>query len=152
MSKQESIPVGCVASAAVAVREVCFLFLGGVGSAKGTVCLEWVSHRGCLPGGKSARGMSARGCLPRGFYPSMHWGRHPHCEQNDWQTTVKISMCRNFIADGKNYKPLIAWNNVFIIHARSHWRLAFVTVTIQRTCDAVDLRWTLLHWYRMQWF
>ena len=66
MSKQENIPVGCVLSAAVAVREVCFLLLGGVGSANGSVCLEGVSPRGCLTGGMSAKAVADPGGGPRG--------------------------------------------------------------------------------------
>ena len=46
---QDSIPVGCVPSATVAV--------GGGGAAQGVSAHE--------------------GCLPRGVYPSMHWARHP---------------------------------------------------------------------------
>ena len=57
--------------------------------------------RGCMSWGASARGMSvclgvsdwgvsSRGCLPDTPLP---------CEQNDWQTPVKILPCRNFVED-----------------------------------------------------
>ena len=60
--QQESIPVGCIPSAAVAVG-------GGVCPGE------------CMPGGVSAEG---------GVYSGMPWGKHLPCEQNDWQTPVKI--------------------------------------------------------------
>ena len=102
LTEQECIPVGCVPSAAVAVR--------------------WV---GCLPGWVSAQGVSARGgvclggCLPRGVclvclggggvgLPSLSRGvsgRHPP-GQNSWHTLVKTLPFRNAtsFADGNNRK------------------------------------------------
>ena len=79
--KQECIPVGCVPSAAVAVCWGCL-------------------RRGCLPRGFLPRGVCPRrgvclgvwgsaqgggGLQKGGVYPSMHWSRHPPCEQNDRQ-------------------------------------------------------------------
>ena len=58
---------------------------GGL-STQGGVCLLGVSAKG--------RGVSAQ----EGVYPSMHWGRHPSCEQNDWQTGVKTLPFHNFIS------------------------------------------------------
>ena len=96
----------------------CVSFPGGF--AQG--CLPRV--RGCLPGGCLPRGclpgegVSAQGrvCLPRrvsaygGVCPGGVFaqggvclgvsGRHPPCEQNDWQTGVKTLPCRNFVAGG----------------------------------------------------
>ena len=62
-------------------------------------------------GGVSAQGgvcpgVSARGCLPRGCLADTS------CEQNDWQTPVKILPCRNYVADG-NY--LCVMNIFFIV-------------------------------------
>ena len=79
---QESIPVGCVPSAAVTGEGVCFpgecvCFLGGC--VLPGVCASW--GRGVvLPGGCAAWGVCfPGGCASqRGVYPSMHWGRHPH--------------------------------------------------------------------------
>ena len=56
---------------------------------------------GCLlPGGVCSWGMSAPGgsapggcLLPGGWYPSMHWGRHPPRGQNSWHTLLKILPC-----------------------------------------------------------
>ena len=58
--KQEKIPVGCVPSAAVAIR-------GGVSAQGEGVCPGRVSAWGwgCLP----RRGVCLGGCLPRGLYP-----------------------------------------------------------------------------------
>ena len=94
----------CTMSATVASgRGVC---AWGV-STQGGVCLG-----GCLPGdvcpgglpreGCDCGGVCSGGCLPRGVSA---WGdvcETPPCEQNDWQTPVKILPCRNFVADGKN--------------------------------------------------
>ena len=67
-------------------------------SAQGDVCLE-----GCLPG-ERGEGVSAQGVsLP------VHAGIHTHpCEQNDWQTPVKILPCCNYVADGNNSKEFLA--------------------------------------------
>ena len=46
---------------------------------------------GDLPGRVPARGVSAQGVSPP-------------CEQNDWQTDVKTLPCRNYVADGNNYR------------------------------------------------
>ena len=69
--KQESIPVGCVPSSAVAVGLVCFLLPG-----RG-VCPGVSSQRRaeCLPRGVSGQGDG--GCLPDNPLPP--------CEQNDRQ-------------------------------------------------------------------
>ena len=82
MRIQESIPVGCVPSAAVAIS--------GVESAQGGVCPG--------EGGLS----SHKDCLPRGFYlveicPGgvCLWGCTP-CRQKSWQTLVKTSPFRNY--------------------------------------------------------
>ena len=45
-----------------------------------------------LPAGVSGQGVSC----PGGVWQA------PPCEQNDWQTGVKILPCRNLVADGKN--------------------------------------------------
>ena len=71
------------------------LLLGGVGgvcsrgvSAQGGVC-----SGGCLllEGGVCSWGdVCSSGSVYSGeVYPTMHWGRHPPYEQNDWQTGVK---------------------------------------------------------------
>ena len=66
--------------------------------------MHWAG--GCLPGGGVCWGVSAQGCV---------CGRHPLCEQNDWQTGVKTLPCRNFVAGGKyqftclGYSYLHAW-------------------------------------------
>ena len=64
-AKQESLPVGCVPSAAVAV--------GGGGFAQGDVCPEGFCLWGvCQEGLSGGWEVSARECLPGGVYPSMH--------------------------------------------------------------------------------
>ena len=124
MNIQESIPIGCVPSAAVAAG-------GGGSSAHGGVwqtppceqndcpvggCLP----RGCLPEGMFAEDVCPWECLPRRGLPrevsawglstrgvSAEWGCPadiPPCEQNDWQTCVKTLPCHNYVADGN--KPL----------------------------------------------
>ena len=82
--KTRSIPVGCAPSAAVTIGE-----------------RAGCASRGCAWGGV----LPGRGRVCLGAYPSMHWGRHPPREQNDWQTPVKILPCRNFVADGKDVDP-----------------------------------------------
>ena len=60
---------------------------------------------GCIQYCRTRWGVSSqeRGVCPGGVYSSMHWSRHPApCEQNNWQTPVKILPSRNFIADGNN--------------------------------------------------
>ena len=51
------------------------------------------TEQGCLlwGGGVPAprRGVPA----PGGWYPSMHWGSPPPCEQNSWHTLLKILPC-----------------------------------------------------------
>ena len=37
------------------------------------------------------------------------------CEQNDWQTPVKILPCRNFVADGKNRLAYLIFNDVLYV-------------------------------------
>ena len=69
---QESIPIGCVPSTALAVR-------GG----------------GCLL-------QCMLGYVCRGVSAPMHAGIHTPREQNDWQTGVKTLPCRNYVAGGKN--------------------------------------------------
>ena len=77
--QQESIPVGCVTSAAVTI--------GG-----GGVCLPG----GCLP--QCMLGYLSQGCLPQcmlGYMPGgclpqcMLGYTHPPCGQNSWHTLVK---------------------------------------------------------------
>ena len=73
---------------------------------------ECIPPVGCVPssavavfpgGGVYSRGVSASG----GWYPSMHWGRHPP-PHVDRQTPVKTyDNLRNFVADGKNRKDRI---------------------------------------------
>ena len=110
--KQECIPVGCVPPAhwpylpACSALGGCLLRRGCL--LQGGVCSQGVSALGgvCSKGGVCSRGVSApggvcswgclllRGCLlPRRVYPSMHWGRHPPCEQNSWHTPMKILLC-----------------------------------------------------------
>ena len=80
----------CVCTTACIGRGVC-VFQGV--SAQG-VCPWEVSAQGDVcPGGCLPRGCLLRGCLPDIPVPP---------EQNDWQTPVKISPGRNFVADGKN--------------------------------------------------
>ena len=82
--KQESIPVGCVPSAAVAVRV------------------------GCLPGGGVCPG---QGGLPRGICPgdvSQHALRQTPPPWTEFLThAVKILPCRNFVADGNKVTAFI---------------------------------------------
>ena len=89
-TQQESIPVGCIPSAAVAARGVS---AWGMSAEGGCICPGEVSAWVVCLGGMTAWEVSA-------------WGvsaRHPlPCEQNDWQMPVKILPCHNFIADGKN--------------------------------------------------
>ena len=69
------------------------VYWGGV--CPGGVYPGWCLSRGCLPRGCLPRGCLPRGYLPRrvsaqegvcpGVFPSLHWGRHPSCEQNDRQ-------------------------------------------------------------------
>ena len=60
-----------------------------------------------LPGG----GVAAFGL--QGVYPSMYRSRHPHCEQNDWQTGVKTSPSQTSFAGGKYAKFVknSSWKN-----------------------------------------
>ena len=86
-AKQESIPVGCVPFAAVAIG-----VMGGV-------CRGVSTQGGCLPrGGVSAWGVSER---------------HPTYEQNDWQTVVKTLPYRNFVTDGN--KKHDTWRHQFLL-------------------------------------
>ena len=93
IKKRESIPVGCLPFAAVAICcGVCLERCLSCGGCLSWGCLSW----GCLPGGGclpreggSVLGSVCLGCicleggcLPGGVYPSMYWGRPP-CEQND---------------------------------------------------------------------
>ena len=70
MKLQESIPVGCIRSAAVAVSGAGLPGSGG-GSVKGGVCPE---------GGVR---VCRRGCLPRGGDVCLGGVHHHPCEQND---------------------------------------------------------------------
>ena len=66
------------------------LLRGGVCSGGCLLPGEWCLLPG---GGVCSQGVSALGyLLPGGcvWYLSMHGGRHPPCEQNEWQTGVKI--------------------------------------------------------------
>ena len=72
--------------------------------------MHWVG--GCLPGGSAWGVCPGWGCLPRGMST-----RHP-CEQNDWQTPVKILPCLNFVADGKNHVILISIIKILYILSR----------------------------------
>ena len=93
--KQESIPVGCVPSAAVNVVEGLYL-PGGVPAGRCT-CLGGVPAQGCTCLGA---------CTCPGVYlpggASQHALRPPR-EQNDRKRSVKILPCRNFVADGNNH-------------------------------------------------
>ena len=53
-------------------------------------------YGGICPGGLCLEGLPDRHPLPT-------------CEQNDWQTGVKTSQCRNFVAGGKKKKQLGAF-------------------------------------------
>ena len=103
--KQESIPVGCIPSAAVAVGEGGCLPRRGV--CLGGVCRGRCLPRGCLPRGcvclekVSAQGVSAWGCLPGGCLPG-GVSQIPPCEENDWQTGVKTLPCPNYVANVRN--------------------------------------------------
>ena len=76
----------------------------------GGVCLL-PGGGGCLLWGGLLRGVSAPGggvCSPgrdgllQGWYPSMHWGRHPP-PWTESQTPVKTLPWPNFVAAGKNH-------------------------------------------------
>ena len=58
---------------------------------------------GCLPAG-----VSAGGCLPGGCLPDTPFS----CEQNDWQTPVKILPSQNFVADGNFVTILLLYIGV----------------------------------------
>ena len=91
---------------------------------------------GCLPGGGVCQGgrgvcpgdgVSAQGGVCWGVSAQeCVCGRHPLCEQNDWQTGVKTLPCRNFVAGGKyqytclGYSYLHAW----LVHL--FWILLFM--------------------------
>ena len=97
------------------VRSSSRLLGGGVVSAKRGVCPGECLPGGCLPrwwgvcpGGVCPGGTSAQGVSPQGgVYPErggvfLHalgqaTPHHPLCEQNDWQTGVKILPFRNFV-------------------------------------------------------
>ena len=127
---------GGSALGAVCLQWGCLL-LGGV-SAPGGVCLGGVCSGGCLLsgcvclplggcllsgcvclplGGSASWGVSALGgvCFwgvsaPGGvWYPSMHWGRHPPCEQNDKQVQ-KYYLGHNFVAAGNNESFTVVFN------------------------------------------
>ena len=103
-------------------RGVCFPACTGQGVSTQGVSAQGVSaHWGCLPQWVCLpRRCLPRGCLPRGVCPGVSAqggvcllgvsARHPPqpCEQNDWQTPVKILSWRNFVADGKNLIYLLA--------------------------------------------
>ena len=111
---------GCVCSGGVSALGGCLLWgvsaLGGLcsggcllwGGVLGGVCSGGVCSGGCLLwGGVWSGGCLPRwGCLlwgvsgPRGWYPSMHWGRHLPCEQNDRQVQ-KYYLGHNFVVAGK---------------------------------------------------
>ena len=93
MLTQECIPVGCVASAAVAVS------WGGGGSCvcQGG-CQSSVLGRGCLPGGCLPVGLPMRGiCLGVSAQGGVCLTPPPWTE---WQAGVKTLPCRNYAADG----------------------------------------------------
>ena len=118
--KQDYIPVGCVpparwpylpASSARGGGWSGGCLFGGVPAwSRWGVCSWGVPGLGGLPdpGGVPGPGGRVPGlggwgaCLvpeempgPRGvgWYPSMHWGRHPRREQNSWHTLLKILPC-----------------------------------------------------------
>ena len=93
MEKQDCIPVGCVPPTRWPYLPACsaggHAFLGGW--CGGCLLLGGVCSGGCLlQGGVYSGGSAPGGCLllggcllPEGdVYPSMHWGRHPPCEEN----------------------------------------------------------------------
>ena len=151
ISKQECIPVGCVPAArwpyagglllgGVCSWEVSALrgvsALSGVSALVGCLLLGDVcSWGGCLLlGGVCSRGVSALGgCLLfGGWYPSVHWGRHPPL-WTEWQTVQKYYLGHNFIAASNNIFLLFTllciffcynWTNKLGLFSRSYscWR------------------------------
>ena len=119
--EQESIPVWCVLSAAVAAHRVCIpTCTGPWGVYLGGVC----------PGGVCLGGVCPGDVCPRGVYPSMHCtgvsvpvhaGIHPH-------TLVKTLPFRNYTADGNQLEWILQKDNISLhlcIWSVSIW----VTVT-----------------------
>ena len=99
---------GCLLVGGVCSRGGCLL-LGGVCS--GGRCLL---PGGCLLSGGCLlpRGVSALG----GWHPSMHWGRHSPCEQNDRQVK-KYYLGHNFVAAGKYSRDCVIHGT----HLFSRW-------------------------------
>ena len=100
--------------------------LGGVCSRR---CLLWkcllggVCSGGCLlQGSVRSRVVCSRevsvlgggGLLQEGWYSSMHWGRHPPCEQNDKQVQ-KYYLGHNFVAAGNESEVLFLQSVLFLM-------------------------------------
>ena len=126
-SEQECIPVGCVPPAHWPYLPACSA-RGGVPGLGGSA---W-------SGGKCLVRGSARGCLLRGgWYPSMHWGRHPLWRES--HTRVKTWPSPNFVAGGKNdfdychYCSVNSTMNVLRINQTVNWLLHCGSLRVNTT-------------------
>ena len=100
------------------------------------VSAQGVSARGSAHRGVFPSGVCPGGCLPRAKSAQADMsGRHPSPphEQNDWQTSVKILPCHNFVADGNNQwqavyfrktKPSLLLNQVILNFVAKCFRIS----------------------------